>query len=121
MVGWAFNIVRVAHCTKSVFPSTSPSGARFGRYAIHGYARHRPSAARVDYVYVLLDMRKSLFAEQVFSALFNCKFYMGDWVVHIVRDAHCAKSVLPSASPSGARFGRSPSLARSPQTQRSTR
>ena len=36
--------------------------AQFGRYAIHGYACHRPSTARVDHLRVLLDLRTSLFA-----------------------------------------------------------
>ncbi len=29
--------------------------ARFGRYAIHGYACHRPSTARVDHLHILLE------------------------------------------------------------------
>ena len=54
--------MRLAHCAKSVLPLTSPSRARCGRYAIHGFAGHRPSAARADHLYGLPDLRESLFS-----------------------------------------------------------
>ncbi len=52
--------MRLAHCAKSVLPLMSPSGPRCGRYAIHGFAGHRPSTVRADHLCRWLDLRESL-------------------------------------------------------------